>query len=180
MQEVDSHCTSASERVQLCDRRPALGGQVGVCVRRVREISVIVASPGPAALQPLLTNFSVTSSIRLLFFSLEEEKGAVFKHAEAGTKRGSLPPCFHHETRESPPVFWRFFPSMATYGSSASAILSRSHVLDCEARLRERQSCANAATKIHLRWTTTTIIFSVLLPLAFLRLRCELYFREND
>lgn len=77
-----------------------------------------------------VTNFSVTSSIRLLFFSLEGRKCTIFKNSEVRTKHGSLLPLF------------LFFSPIATYGSSASAILSRSHVLDCEWLVFERQSCA--------------------------------------
>lgn len=76
-----------------------------------------------------VTNFSVRSSIRLLFLSLRGER-----------KRGSNKTDWRRNAGLSWPLN-RIFSSIETYCSSASAILSRSHVLDWDCCVRERQSC---------------------------------------
>lgn len=104
----------------------------------------IYMSPGPAVAAhcatqtccqwdlylAFVTNFSVRSSIRLLFFSLEEERKIGFKQVVLMKNCVDLS------------MVKLYFPSIETYGSSASAILSRSHVLDSDGCVHECQSCA--------------------------------------
>lgn len=89
-----------------------------------------------ASQRPLLafvTNFSVRSSIRLLFLSLHGE-----------SKRGSSETDWRRNASVLVAVN-RHFSSIETYCSSASAILSRSHVLDCDGCVRDRQSCGKSS-----------------------------------
>lgn len=105
-------------------------------------------SPGPASrcskcnAKPLpvrdlylafVTNFSVRSSIRLLFLSLRGESKRGSSETDWRRNAGVLVAVNGH------------FSSIETYCSSASAILSRSHVLDCDCCVRERQSCGKSS-----------------------------------